>query len=523
MSAQHEDALRRLIPRWRYVQGSSVPAETIADHQEVSKDRFDNLYWEKRLRAWGENPTVGSAADLVACGVALRRYAEVEQPALFLTTHAAEIRRETASLAIFAELQLHPQRAVHVQSTSESRQIAPDQEAQMRVSQNRARLRDDPRDSLAWMDMALAYTILGQTLSAERAMQRALMLAGDNRLILRSACRRLVHIGDTGAAHRLLASHPRTPQDPWLLAAEIALADIIGKPSKLTRRALGLLESKRFLSSATTELSGALGMLEYSHGSDRKARQLIRQSLILPTENSVAQARWVAARMTGIDISASAWDTPRSFEAWSWRAFNAAEWFDAYGYAKAWVRDEPYSSRAAINATFIAETIFDDHTYAIACADQVLRADANDMMLRNNLVVALAREGEVGRATQEFETLQKRVSAASPESTYVATHGLIKYRNGDIEAGRALYQEALESAPSNRKLAVLTHWLREEIDSRRFNATETIEKLQNIAQSQKDLVSLRLLENMKVRSSSDPHQEAIRILDSAMNRSLITR
>jgi hypothetical protein len=60
----------------------------------------------------------------------------------------------------------------------------------------------------------------------------------------------------------------------------------------------------------------------------------------------------------------------------------------------------------------------------------------------------------------------------------VATHGLIKYRNGDIDAGRALYRKALESAPANRKLAVLTHWLREEIDAVRFNATETIEKLQ---------------------------------------------
>jgi Flp pilus assembly protein TadD len=521
VSAQHEDALRRLIPRWRYVQGSSVPAETIADHQGGTKGRIDNIFWEEKLRAWREDPTVGSAADLVACGVALRRYVDVEQAALFLTAHAPEIRRETASLALFVKLQLHPQRAVPVQATAESRQIAPDLEAQMRVSQNRARLRDDPRDSLAWMDMALAYTILGQNLSAERAMQRALILAGDNRLILRSACRRLVHIGETASAHRLLASHPRTPQDPWLLAAEIALADIIEKPSRLTGRALGLLESKRFLSSATTELSGALGMLEYSHGSDKKARRLIRQSLILPTENSVAQARWVAARMTGIDISASAWDTPRSFEAWYWRAFSAAEWFDAYGYAKAWVRDEPFSSRAAITATFIAETIFDDHPYAIACADQVLRADANDLMLRNNLVVALARGGDVSRATREYETLEKKVSAVSPDATYVATHGLIKYRNGDIDAGRALYQEALESAPANRKLAVLTHWLREEIDAVRFNATETIEKLQNIAQSQKDFVSLRLLENMKVRSSNDPHHEAIRILDSAMNRSLI--
>jgi hypothetical protein len=291
MSAQHEDALRRLIPRWRYVQGSSVPAETIADRQQVTKGRVDDFYWEEKLRACREEPTVGSAADLVACGVALRRYAEVEQAALFLTAHAAEIRRETASLALFVELQLHPQKAMPVQSSDDSRQITPDQEARMRVSQNRARLRDDPRDSLAWMDMALAYTILGQTLSAERSMQRALMLAGNNRLILRSACRRLVHIGDTGAAHRLLASHPRTPQDPWLLAAEIALADIIEKPSKLAGRALNILDSKRYLPSATTELSGALGMLEYSHGSDKKARRLIRQSLILPTENSVAQAR----------------------------------------------------------------------------------------------------------------------------------------------------------------------------------------------------------------------------------------
>ena len=410
MSAQHEDALRRLIPRWRYVQGSSVPAETIADRPQITRGRVNDVYWEEKLRAWREEPTVGSAADLVACGVALRRYVEVEPAALFLNAHAAEIRRETASLALFAELQLHPQLAVPVQLNAESRQIAPDQEAQMRISQSRARLRDDPRDSLAWMDMALAYTILGQNLSAERAMRSALMLAGDNRLILRSACRRLVHIGDTGAAHRLLASHPRTPQDPWLLAAEIALADIIEKPSKLTGRALTLLDSKRYLSSATTELSGALGMLEFSHGSDRKARRFIRQSLILPTENSVAQARWVAARMTGIDITASAWDTPRSFEAWSWRAFTAAEWFDAYGYAKAWVRDEPFSSRAAINATFIAETIFDDHAYAITCADLDLTRFCGHFMFTK-------------RGVQDVQEIQAIYAGVSAPDGPAAPHG----------------------------------------------------------------------------------------------------
>jgi Flp pilus assembly protein TadD len=105
------------------------------------------------------------------------------------------------------------------------------------------------------MDMSRAYTTLGQPQHAETAISRALLLAPNSRLIIRAACRRLVHADRSEDAHRLLLRHPRTRQDPWLIAAEIALAQILEETPRLVHEGRALLQSGRFSPAAITELA----------------------------------------------------------------------------------------------------------------------------------------------------------------------------------------------------------------------------------------------------------------------------
>jgi hypothetical protein len=63
-------------------------------------------------------------------------------------------------------------------------------------------------------------------------MMTALQLAPQNRHVLRSAARLFLHVGDPECAHDLVARNDATKNDPWLIAAEIAIAYLLIAPSR---------------------------------------------------------------------------------------------------------------------------------------------------------------------------------------------------------------------------------------------------------------------------------------------------
>ncbi len=67
----------------------------------------------------------------------------------------------------------------------------------------RAELIRYPRNSLAWIDLALAYTRIAKAKRAKRCIESPLTLDSENRFVLRSAVRFFLHTGDLGLAHRI--------------------------------------------------------------------------------------------------------------------------------------------------------------------------------------------------------------------------------------------------------------------------------------------------------------------------------
>ncbi len=498
MTSLNNDSRRRLVPRWRYAAPAVAPAETVADRPGSRLKDSDESFWEEKRRNWADDPRIATAAELVSCATALNRLAEVEDAVSYLHARSAELRRGPEELVTYALANLR----------RDSSEVAPDatalamrrggyvsgrKEARAVIARSRARLATTPRDALAWMDMSRAYTTLGQPQHAEAAISRALMLAPNSRLIVRAACRRLVHADRSDDAHRLLMRHPRTRHDPWLIAAEIALAQILDETPRLAREGRALLESGRFTPAGITELAGALGTLEYLNGATKRARRLFHLSMQAPSDNAVAQARWIGARTGGIEISEDAWRTPRAYEAWCWRAFQAREWERSLLFAKQWVRDEPFSSRAAVQATFLATAANEDYAYAIECAREVLVADSTDSLLRNNLVVALAYSDRLDEARAEAALLPIE---RDPDRacTYLATRGLVEMRSGRLEAGRDLYRQAFDCASPNLKLRVVVHWLKEELRLDPRGSEGVLGRVGRAARTQRDTISSRVVE-----------------------------
>jgi hypothetical protein len=263
----------------------------------------------------------------------------------------------------------------------------------------------------------------------------------------------------------MLRRSPRTREDPWLIACELASASVAGKPAKLVKTARQLLASKRFTSSQVTELESALATLELGSGKARVARRLFEDSLIKPTDNSVAQAEWASKHLQSLFIDNKLLDLERTFEARARVAFYAADFNRALKQGIAWLFDEPFSSRPARFCSSLAAVAMSDYKASAEIARAGLAANPADQALRNNLAFALAMDGSIKDADAEF------AAALHPPDgmlkvALMATGGLLQYRKGNISAGQVEYQKARDLARTTNhpklEAEVVANWVREE-------------------------------------------------------------
>ncbi len=224
-----------------------------------------------------------------------------------LVTGRREIGSEAAEFLIGCDVAERTQLLAHavlVPDTTGISKLEPPEltraERCMRIARARRQLRAAPRDPIRLVDLAREYAVLAQNDPAERALRRALALAPENRFVLRSAARFYLHRRAPDLAHRLLRRAAATKVDPWLLAAEI------------------MMDDGAFAPRDTSELASALGTIELTHGNRRKLRKYFERALLDPTENTVAQAGWVARHVPGFSPNVGSIAVPRAFEARAW-------------------------------------------------------------------------------------------------------------------------------------------------------------------------------------------------------------
>lgn len=436
---------RQVIPRWRTLRETLKRREldSVVPQRVRSKGASDFL--AQKLMDWKRHQTIGHAADLVGAGVALGREEEVTGAARFL------LRNDVHSSSWAREL------AVHVLDGRDNGEIVASTPVEMeeaylhgQVRSFRQRLHNEPRDPILWVELSRVYATLGLEEQAGCCMSVAHQLATNNRFILRSACRLFVHLGDPERAHEILVRSDRTPYDPWLLAAEIAVGSIVGKRSKLIRPARRMLSGGNFARSHVSELASALATLELGSGSLRKAKRLFKLSLEEPTENSIAQAAWMSWRERDIYFEDRSLTRFKAFEAQSWISLQKGDWDQAIGQCKLWQFDQPFSSWPSIFGSFIAAIVLENYETSEWFAKTGLRANPADFLLLNNLAFARINLGDLEGA-EEALTRAFRSQMSERESVVIqATKGLLAFQTGKTEVGRHLCSDALASA---RKLA----------------------------------------------------------------------
>lgn len=501
MAGFSTDKDRKVIPRWRTFEATLRlkelgPVTPPRAHEKVTTDFLAQKKWD-----WRKHQTVGHAADLVGTALTLGREREVPEAARFLLQENFNASPWARELAV--RVLRPPDNIDRVELSPEAldKQIL---EARVRTFRNL--LRTEPRDPVTWVELSHTYAILGQRAQAERSMNVASQLAKNNRFVLRSASRLWVHFDDSEKAHAIISKADRTPHDPWLLAAEIAIGSINDKTPTFIRHARGMLSKGQFPPSQTSELASAIATLELASGSIKKSKKLFGQSLEDPTENSIAQAAWASRQNSAICLDDKYLGRPNTFEARSWSFYIQSRWGEVVKECKLWQADQPFSSRPYEHGSYVSAVALEDYETSQRFAKQGLMANPLNFTLLNNLAFSSINRADIDKAKETLSRMKRLQLSEHNRIVLQATQGLLAFRTGDIAVGRQFYAEACLKAKKMRddKLLALgsTFYAIEEISQRGDHSKSALSKALKALQRTASDPIFRMLEH-RLRKTSE--------------------
>lgn len=430
---------RRLLPKWRRVSTTLNMAESQALARASSRPLvLDSSDLDRAVTAWRNNPTSGHFGDVLAFSISVQHKHGVREV-------AEEAVKEGRSLSPAQLSFVNDLLGVAPELDSINRVERSAEQMSIRVRETRRVFNADPSNPLALLDMAQLRLARGDAKSCERYIRSARQISPNNRLVLRTFARYLAHVGKFEEGHALLAKHERTAHDPWLMASEIAMAQVAGNDARSIKTGQRLLKEKKLTDANATELAGALAGVELSHGNYKRARDFFRAALVAPNDNVMAQLV-TDQRSLSIDASASIDGRASStnpYEARALLAWGKVDFDSAFSCGMKWHSEEPFSSRPLqfLTSFLSASARYDD---AIVLARRGLVADPNDVGLGVNLSYALASTNKL----EEAERIARRAILADPRrfaAQATATMGLIAMKRGDFNRADECYLSALES------------------------------------------------------------------------------
>jgi Tfp pilus assembly protein PilF len=396
-----------------------------------------------RIAGWSAGKDLGVAIDLLSFGFVHELRADLAEPARTVLDRGGRLL--TPQLTMLAQQVLGTER--------DHEYFAQKVYYQRAVQGLKEVLTLNPKNPLAWVDLARVYTIQGQLDSAKRAMRIALSLAPQNRFVLRSETRFWLHLEDPERALSILRKSPRTQEDPWLLASMISVETVLNRAPQFFKQAQQMLEKQRFSPAHLAELGAAVGTLHLNDGLSKAARKTFNIALQNPNDNAVAQAVWVANEYAmSLNIMPEWLNDRFSAEANYYALEKAGNYRAALNAACSWFEDEPFSIRPLRAGAFSA-AILGKYQVAQDQMEQALELAPDDIECKNNLVFALAGQDMLQDAYSILnEVSQTELSKNGALSGHtLANWGMLFYRSGDLEHGRELYERAQSVLISHRE------------------------------------------------------------------------
>ncbi|MDQ3132287.1 MAG: hypothetical protein M3Q99_16185 [Acidobacteriota bacterium] len=465
MNLEFNDKNRKVIPRLRDFKTTLILGELRSAISTEAKHIHPDTAIDDQIEDWKKNRSLSFASDLIGSGFVLGMTDKVQDAANFILSDRSKATNLQKRVARQVK---NPEYGVCLITSEE---VASDpgkliEHSREQVKKYRKQLGQSPRNPVKLVELSREYATLGSVEKALRAMDTAVALAPANRFVLRSATRLYIHADEVDKAHYILRRAPSLRSDPWILAAEIAVASLREQTSRNVKVGLRQIADSNYNPFDISELTSMIATLEMENANSKLARKLFRQALRQPTENSIAQAEWASHSISSFDIDMQEFDVPRNYEALASNFYQKGEMNNAITQGKNWILDQPFAV-SPILFTGIAAAILENFEMAEKIYRFGVSANPENITLRNNLAYALASNNRQEEAEVEFNKIDRSSLTVEEKIITTATEGLIRFRQGLYEEGRQLYKGAIKIAQENKEqvtaLRGLVFLAREEI------------------------------------------------------------
>lgn len=471
MANAFETEDRLVVPNWRSF-GRTMAIGELGSFKPKTIEHKDQFSIEEYVIDFKLNRTIPHAADLIGAAIVNNKADDdyALEAARFIIDHQ---EKATHSQILLSE-KILGRGPIEKDVLSTVRSLSgfdPDRYRQL-IHETRIRLRAYPENPVLLVELSRYYSVIGEEESSIRAMKMAMHLASDNRFVLRSATRLFAHLHTEennylGYMQRVLSKNRITSFDPWLTSAEISISSAMGRNSKFIKKGLELIDSGKISPFNFTELASSIATVEMLNGSSKKSRNLFKKALIDPNDNSLAQLEWASAKDTQLNVIQENFDIKTKFEANALDNYYAGNYRQAFESTTEWFADQPISKHSVVFGSNLASTILKDQEGSIALLKAGLISHPNDQTLLNNLAYSYALENRTDEAAEQLSKIKLKGSDKATEICVKATEGLVAFRQGLFDKGRALYSESIKSAieAKNKNLSniAILNYAREEI------------------------------------------------------------
>jgi len=441
---------RRVIPRLRSFELALSTGELSLSGKLTTKAiSYDKTsFIQNQLEIWKKNKNLSYAGDILGSSFVLGVSDQFEDIAKYILNHSASAADPLARLAQkvlkFDDNLLETDAEIQDLSL-----IAEVTRHELRTLKQT--LKSEPKNPIAWMEIGRLYALEGQITKATQAIEIALALDKDNRFITRSASRFFHHFkSDPERALSVIKNAEFSKKDPWLLSADIAYSQVMNRFSRMIKIGENYVRDHTSETFSITELTSALGTVEYKNGRAKEAKKYFRQALLMPTDNSLAQVNWMAENLNGFQVDTLNYHVPLAYEARAIHYYESGDFKSAYEQTLKWQQDEPFSARPIKAASYILGFFYKDYKTAVDLTRRGLVFNPNDIILENNLVYYLAMDLQIEEATKLFEqsltkVIQNPEKYTESEQLYCnATAGLILFKSNQHDLGHRYYAKAIE-------------------------------------------------------------------------------
>ncbi len=439
-----DNSQRRLLPTWKKFD-SSIPEIQPLSPSNILKGDISSFVYD-----WRHCKNLANAGDLISAAIINAR-TDVDE--VIEAANYVLFSGEVPSIA----LSNTSKSILKIINSGNDKEHYP---IYAKIAQIKNLLIKYPTDAILHIEIARNYLLLGQIEQAQYHVETALYFDHHNRYVVRCAARFYIHLRDCERALKIVRSSWLTKSDPWLMASEIGISQIVEKASNNIKKGLALINSNNFNVFNITELASAIGTQELMSGAYSKSRKLLNTSLKKPNSNSLAQAKWISnEEHLELNFENVNLDSGNFWEAKCYNAFKIEDYINSLEFARQWIEQEPYSTRAILRAYSLSVTYLHDLKTGQEIMESALKTHVGNPIFINNYAYTLALDGQIELAEKVINKIRKNNNSLVDvtDICITATRGLIAFRKGEVENGSLLYLNAIERSKNITTHPELNH------------------------------------------------------------------